>query len=289
MIVVVGSYNTDIVLKVDNFPDEGETVFVRDVIIGHGGKGSNQAVSASRLGSQVDLIAAVGKDERGKHAIEFWKIEKVGIDKIKVKNNITGSAYILVDKEGNSRIIVHRGANFDLQEEDISELDGDVMLTQMEIRENVVRKALRDFPGLKILNPAPAVIEDQSILNLVDIITPNEVEFKQLTNADDIDYGINILLKRVKKAVIITLGERGSLIATKEKRVIIPAPRVKAIDTTGAGDVFNAALAYMLEKGENLEYAVNFANIVAAISVTKFGAVGPRREEVEKFVKEREE
>ncbi|ARM76206.1 ribokinase [Acidianus manzaensis] len=288
MITVVGSYNRDIIIKVDEFPNSGETIFAKEILHSHGGKGSNQAVSASRLGSNVRLIAAVGDDDLGREAIKFWKEEKIDISKIKTKKNSkTGTAYILVNKRGDTMIIVNRGANFELSEEDIDDADG-ILLTQMEIREKVVKKALQSFNGLKILNPAPAIIKDISILNLVDILTPNEIEFKELTNADDIEYGLEILLKKVKMAVIITLGERGALIATKQKRILIPAPKVKPVDTTGAGDVFNAALAHYLEKNEDLETSVQFANKIASYSVTTFGAIGPRLEEVKKILEESE-
>lgn len=287
MITVVGSYNKDYIIRVDEFPAIGETVFAKEIVTSHGGKGSNQAVSAARLGSKVKLIAAVGDDEEGKGAISFWKEEGLDISEVKVKKGSrTGTAYILVNKRGETMIVVNRGANYELSEEDIPEENDGILLTQLEIREKVVKKALQSFKGLKILNPAPAILKDYSILSMVDILTPNEVEFKELTNADDIEYGLEILLKKVKKAVIVTLGERGALIATKQKRVIIPAPKVKAIDTTGAGDVFNAALAHYLENDDDIEAAVSFANKIAAYSVTKIGAIGPKWEEVKKFIEE---
>ncbi len=283
MINVVGSYNTDYIIRVEDFPAIGETIFAKEIIVSHGGKGSNQAVSAARLGSKIRLIAAIGNDDRGKEALKFWRTEGVDTSRVKIKNTYTGSAYILVNKRGETMIVVNKGANYELSEDDI-ELDDGILLTQMEIREKVVMKALQNFDGIRILNPAPANISDYSILNYVDILTPNEIEFKELTSADDIEYGINVLLKRVKMAVIVTLGERGALIATKDKRVLISAPKVKPIDTTGAGDVFNAALAHSLEKGEDLETAVEFANIIASYSVTKIGAIGPKWEEVKEFV-----
>lgn len=287
MITVIGSYNRDYIIRVDEFPSAGETVFAKEIIVSHGGKGSNQAVSASRLGSVVKLIAAIGNDSPGNEAISFWKEEGIDISGVKFKQNShTGTAYILVNRRGETMIVVNRGANFELSEEDIEDDKDSILLTQLEIREKVVKKALQSFQGIRILNPAPAVLEDNSILDLVDILTPNEIEFRELTNADDIEYGLEILLKKVKIAVIVTLGERGALIATKQKRILIPAPKVKAIDTTGAGDVFNAALAHYLEKNEDLETAVLFANKIAAYSVTTFGAIGPKWDEVKKFVEE---
>lgn len=287
MITVVGSYNVDFILKVDKFPEEGETVFAKDIYISHGGKGSNQAVSASRLGAKVRLIAAVGNDEYGRRAISFWEDEKIDVGYVKIKNAPTGSAYIIVNEKGQNMIVVNRGANIFLMPEDLnSELEGEVLLTQLEIREDTVKKALREFNGLRILNPAPATLNDISILDYVDILTPNEVEFKELSGADDLDYGIEVLLKKVKKAVIITLGEKGALIGMRNKRIRVETMKVNAIDTTGAGDVFNATLAVYLEKGYEIERAVRIANIIAAYSTTKIGALGPRLEEVKSLIEE---
>ena len=287
MITVVGSYNVDFILKVDKFPEEGETIFAKELYINHGGKGSNQAVSASRLNAKVRLIAAVGNDEFGKRAIDFWEDEKIDVGYVKIKSAPTGSAYIIVNGKGQNMIVVNRGANFLLMPEDLENgLEGDVLLTQLEIREETVKKALSEFNGLRILNPAPAILTDYSILDYVDILTPNEVEFKELSGADDIDYGIEVLLKRVKKAVIVTLGDKGALIGMKNKRIRVDTIKVNAIDTTGAGDVFNATLAVYLEKGYDLERAVRIANIVAAYSTTQIGALGPRFEEVRKIIEE---
>uniref|UniRef100_UPI000ABE14F0 PfkB family carbohydrate kinase n=1 Tax=Sulfolobus acidocaldarius TaxID=2285 RepID=UPI000ABE14F0 len=182
MIVVVGSYNVDFLIKVRDFPSEGETVFSDGVYIDHGGKGSNQAVSASRLGGNVRLISAVGNDEFGKRAIKFWEDERLDVAYVKIKNALTGSAYIVFDRRGRNFIVVNRGANALLSEDDLDGcLNGDILLTQLEVNENVVKKALKEFPGVKVLNPAPAVLNDNSLLEYVDILTPNEIEFKELT------------------------------------------------------------------------------------------------------------
>ncbi|BBG27497.1 putative sugar kinase [Sulfuracidifex tepidarius] len=287
LIHVVGSYNLDLTVKVDRFPEDGETTFSNEVRTGHGGKGSNQAVSASRLSSKVKLYAAVGNDDVGRDAISFWESEGVDHGNVKVKKGRTGSAIIIVDKKGKNRIIVNRGSNLLLDPEDVdlsSSGKDDVLLTQMEVKESVVKKSLREFNGIRILNPAPSIISDMSLLEHVDILTPNEIEFKELTSTDDIQDGINLILKKVRMALIITLGERGVIIATRHKRVIIDSVKVNPIDTTGAGDVFNAALAFAIEKGTTLEEAVGFANAVAGLSVTIEGALGPKLEEVKLFL-----
>ncbi|BFH72729.1 ribokinase [Sulfurisphaera javensis] len=289
MITVVGSYNIDFILKVDEFPNEGETVFAKEIYINHGGKGSNQAVSASRLNAKVRIIAAVGNDEFGKNALRFWDDEGLDTAYVKIKNSVTGSAYIIVNSRGENMIVVNRGANALLDEDDLdNSLSGDILLTQLEIDERVVKKALREFNGIRILNPAPAVLKDYSILDYVDILTPNEIEFKELTNTDDFDYGISVLLKKIKKAVIITLGERGALIATRQEKILVPTLKVNPVDTTGAGDVFNAALAVFLEKGYDLRKSVRLANKLASYSTTIMGALGPRYEEVKRLIEEEE-
>ncbi len=287
MIHVVGSYNLDLTVKVDRFPEDGETVFSNEVRSGHGGKGSNQAVSASRLSGKVKLYAAVGNDDVGREAISFWESERVDSKNVKVKNGRTGSAIILVDKKGNNRIIVNRGSNFLLDPEDVdlsASKKDDVLLTQMEVKESVVRKSLTEFNGIRILNPAPSIISDLRLLENVDILTPNEIEFKELSSSDDIQDGIDLILRKVKIAVIITLGERGVIMATKHKRVMIDSVKVNPVDTTGAGDVFNAALAFAIERGTTLEDAVGFANAVAGLSVTTEGALGPKLDEVKLFL-----
>ncbi|QIW25112.1 ribokinase [Sulfolobus sp. S-194] len=290
MITVVGSYNVDFILKVEEFPNEGETVFAKEIYINHGGKGSNQAVSASRLKAKVRIIAAIGNDEFGKNAIRFWEDEGIDTAYVKIKNSVTGSAYIIVNSRGENMIVVNRGANALLNEEDIDNaLSGDILLTQLEIDERVVKKALKEFNGIRILNPAPAILKDFSILDYVDILTPNEIEFKELTNSDDIESGIQLLLKKVKKAVIITLGERGALIATKHEKILVPTIKVNPVDTTGAGDVFNATLAVYLEKNYDLRTAVRIANKLASYSTTIIGALGPKYEEVKDLIEEENE
>ncbi|MEM3367375.1 MAG: ribokinase [Metallosphaera sp.] len=281
MITVVGSYNLDMTFKLNHFPIPGETVFAQEVRVGHGGKGFNQAVSASRLGARARFVGAVGNDANGKNAINFLSSEGVDTSCVRVKNAHTGSAYILLNGGGETMIVVNRGANYELTPEDLDGcLEGKVLLTQLEIREDVVKRALSGFSGIRILNPAPAELNDVEILNYVDILTPNEVEFQEISNSDDMSYGAQILLKRVKRAVIVTLGENGAIIYTKSKSVRIPTIKVNPVDTTGAGDVFNAALAVFLERDYDLETAVEKANIIASYSVTTYGALGPTWKEI---------
>jgi ribokinase len=285
MITVLGSYNVDIILRVEKFPEIDETVFADSVTISHGGKGSNQAVSAQRLRVTTRLVAAIGDDIYGKSALEFWSKEGLDISHVKIKNGTTGTAYIILDKKGKNMIIVNKGANELLSENDIENaLKGEVLLSQLEIKENVVKKAFNDFDGLKILNPAPAIIKDHTVLKFADILTPNEIEALQLTKARDIPSALDILLKLARKAVIITLGEKGAILAYGSKRIHFRAPRVNVIDETGAGDVFNGALAALLHEGYSIEEATKLSVIIASYSVTQFGALGPRWDEVKPFI-----
>jgi len=287
VITVVGSYNVDFIIRVRKFPEVDETIFADEVVVMHGGKGSNQAVSARRLGSRTRLIAAVGEDEFGYNALKFWKEEGLDTKYIKVKKNArTGNAYIILNQQGKSVIIVNRGANSLLSIDDVKEgLDGEILLTQLEIDEEVVHFSLKNFDGLRILNPAPAIINNKNILSNVDIITPNEVELLELTKADNIVDGAERLLMKVNKAVIVTLGEKGCLVIDKVKgRELIRAPKVTVVDETGAGDVFNAALASALLEGHDIFNSAKFATYVASYSVTKLGALGPYLDEVKAFL-----
>ncbi|BCU66741.1 ribokinase [Sulfolobales archaeon HS-7] len=282
MITVVGSYNVDLIIRVEKFPQASETVFTEGVKVYHGGKGSNQAVSASRLNGRVTLIAAVGNDNYGEEAIKFWQEEKVDTSYVKVKRGRTGMAYILVNRKGENMIVVDRGANSMLTSSDLDGTLGKVTLIQLEVNMDVVKTALTKSHGVKILNPAPVVSEVRSLLEMVDVLTPNEIEFMELTGTNDLSYGTLVLLKRVNKAVIVTLGEKGAFLATRNRAFRIPSPKVKPVDTTGAGDVFNAALAVALHEEMDLEDAVSFANKVASVSVMTEGALGPTIEEVRK-------
>ncbi|MEM0173927.1 MAG: ribokinase [Sulfolobaceae archaeon] len=287
MITVVGSYNVDFIIKVRRFPEVDETIFAEEVIISHGGKGSNQAVSAQRLESRTRLIAAVGEDSFGYDALKFWKNEGIDTKYVKVKRGIkTGNAYIILNRQGKSMIIVDRGANSALEIEDVKDgLDGKILLTQLEVNEDVVAYSLKNFDGLRILNPAPAVLSNTEILRDVDIITPNEVELSALAGTNNIIDGAERLLRRVRGAVIVTLGEKGCLVVDRSgKKELISAPKVNVVDETGAGDVFNGALASALLKGYDIITSARIATYIASYSVTKIGALGPTLKEVKAFL-----
>ena len=287
-IVVVGSSNTDLVVDSKKIPSPGETVLGGDFNMISGGKGANQAVAASRAGSDVTFICKVGNDYFGKRAIEEYKKENINLNHIFIdKVRPSGVAVIIVDEiSGENSIVVAPGSNNHLSIKDIMLVEekiilADIILIQLEIPISTVEYVLRlaKKNNVKtILNPAPAQMLSDELLSMVDIITPNESETENLIgiypdNEEKIEAAGKELLKKVRNAILITLGEKGVYLNSKNKSSqLIPAKNVKAIDTTAAGDVFNGYLASSLSDNKKLEEAINIAIKAAAISVTKRGA-----------------
>jgi len=292
-IVVVGSYNTGLTMVVDRLPKAGETLLGSGYSEGPGGKGSNQAVAAKRLGGRVSLVGCVGMDRFGDEAMALWKTEGVDSTYVKKSRTHTGIGFVIVDKQGSNAISVDAGANLDLSPDDVAAAEGllskgGILLTQLEIPPQVVNAAARlgRRHGLTVvLNPAPALEARRVDLGLVDIVTPNEHEFLEMTGEDDLGKGAKQLIAKGLKAVVITLGERGALVATATDTYEVPAPKVKVVDTTGAGDAFNGALVVALSEGEPLRQAVTFANYAGALAVTKREVIPalPTRSELEEF------
>jgi ribokinase len=288
VITVVGSSNTDMVISTPKIPLPGETVLGGEFNIIPGGKGANQAVAASRAGGKVTFIARVGKDDFGSVAIQGYIKDNILTEYIiKDQNKPSGIAVIIVDSNsGQNSIVVAPGANSRLSEEDILAArniikSSDILLVQLEIPLNVVKFTLGIAKGngvKTILNPAPAQTLSESLLSLVDIITPNESEAFILTGVkllsdDDIETAARLLLKRVNEAVIITLGSRGAYYILKSgEKGFLNGLAVDAIDSTAAGDVFNGYLAEGLSEGLGFKEAIIKANKAAAISVTRKGA-----------------
>ena len=292
-IAVVGSYNVGLTITTDRIPLRGETVHGRGYSEGPGGKGSNQAVAISRLGGRARFVGCVGTDRYGDDALKLWKSEGVAADAVKRVDAHTGLAFIVVDTSGTNIITVDAGANSKLTPRDVEEagdaLEGcGLLLTQLEIPPETAIAAARvaKRAGAKvILNPAPAVRAAELDLSSVDIITPNEVEFELLAGTNDLVRGSKELLSRGPEAVIVTLGERGAHVAIKDDRFSVPAPKVKVVDSTGAGDAFNGALAVALSEGEPLSAAVRFANYAGAFTVTRGEVIPalPTRRELDEF------
>lgn len=301
VITVVGSYAVGMTMKTDRFPISGETRLGRDFATLHGGKGSNQAIEAARLGAEVNFIGCVGKDSFGDMAIELFKNEGINYKNVKRSDRFsTGVGFVVVDDSGNNIIVIDFGANNDISREDIDKVEeviakSDILLVQLEISIEAVERAveLAKRHGIKvILNPAPFQPLSDKLLSLVDIITPNEGEAKLLLGLkpneeiSEVEIGKKLLAKRVKN-VVITLGSRGAIIVTEDKCETVPVKPVKVLDTTGAGDTFSSALSVAIAEGKGLKEAVEFAGGAASLSVTKYGVVPslPYRQEVEEFLR----
>lgn len=305
-ITVVGSYATGLTLKVKRLPSPGETVLASGYRVDYGGKGSNQAVGCARLGADVAFAARIGKDNFGEMALRLYREE--GIDVAFVRQSAeqsTGVGFILVEAgSGNNCIALDPGANELLSAADVAQCESAfkssaVVLTQLEIPVPAAEEALargRASGAITILNPAPVRPLPASVLQLVDVLTPNQTEAKVLSgrSADDPadpEEVAHDLIRRGVRQVVITLGERGALIVNASSSKHIPATPVSAVDTTGAGDAFNAGLAVALASGESLESAVEFAVVTGGMAVTKEGVIPslPRRDEVVQFYQQRGE
>lgn len=293
-ILIIGSSNTDLVIRADRFPKPGQTLLGGQFFTNPGGKGANQAVGASRLGADVTFCCMTGMDSNGDTAIS--QFDKEGIDTSYVFRTplaSSGIAVIGIDGKGENRIIVASGANAFLTPECIDKIDFakfSIVLCQLETPLPTVEAAAHYAHNngcLFVLNPAPACQLPEALLQNIDIITPNETEAEVLTGINIVDektaeaaavklcsYGI--------KSVIITLGGKGAYVYSDSFRGIVPAFKVKPVDTTAAGDIFNAALCVAISESSGIEEAVRFAQAAASISVTREGAQksAPTRDEV---------
>jgi len=298
-IIVVGSSNTDMVVKTQRFPEPGETIIGGDFFMFPGGKGANQAVAAVRAGGEVTFICAVGDDVFGQNALDGYREEGIDVDSAKiVKDAASGVALITVNEEGENEIVVASGTNAKLSpiyvSEVMDEMDNDgIFLTQLETPTETVEYLAR-YSKLTnqplIINPAPAQELSDDVLDGLFLITPNETEAKILTGipVDDDSSMATAALALLNKGVqnvIITLGSRGAFFMNHEERFLVPSTKVEAIDTTAAGDVFNGVLTVCLSQDMEWKESIIYANKAAALSVTKMGAQGsaPYKEEIEKF------
>lgn len=301
-ILVIGSLNMDIVIKVENMPLTGETILGRDIQYIPGGKGANQSYSAGCLKGDVTMLGCVGQDEFGEAILNNLDQAGVTINQMKRSTDYpTGTAVIYVNEAGDNSIVVVPGANGQcnsayLKENDSLFIESDYVLLQMEIPAEAVFYAIRRAKQLGktvILNPAPApeaIPED--ILNCIDYITPNEIELARLTNTscdklDDIIYASFSLVERGVQNVLVTLGERGALLVNDNGTEHYKAVKTdKIVDTTAAGDCFNGAFVTALAEGKSEKEAVLFANTAASISISRAGAQSsiPSREETDRLL-----
>jgi ribokinase len=271
-VIVVGSVNVDLVVRVAELPGPGVTVSGGDLGRHDGGKGGNQAVAAARMDAQVAFVGAVGRDELGDSARDALAREGIDVSQLAVVDRPTGVALIVVDAAGQNQIAVAGGANqaldADAVEAAMAQLRpaaGDVLLASREVPDEAIRAALqagRDAGATTVLNPAPAVGLPAETLLLADWLTPNEHELEQI-GGRSADGGW----------LAVTLGARGAeLVAPDGRREHHPAPSVQPIDTTGAGDTFNGALAAMLAHGREPSEAVRLAVAAASLSTMRAGA-----------------
>ena len=303
-ITVLGSLNMDMVINTPRIPVMGETIHGQGFATFPGGKGANQAVAAARLGGDVKMIGCVGVDSFGQDLIGNLIQNNVGVENIKTVAGISTGIAVIVIKEGNNFIILDSGANFKLQPEDVDRVSdiiktSDILMLQLEIPMEVVEKAVRTAKeyGVKVLlNPAPAKSLPDELLSEIDIFTPNESEAEFITGINiksvpDAQNAVKYLMDKKIGQVVITLGSQGVVYNRGNKIIHKPVTRVKVVDTTAAGDSFSGALAVALSNNMTIDEAVDFANIVGTITVTRKGAQSslPLLSEVADFIKSNNE
>ena len=292
-IVVVGSFNMDLTAYMERMPRPGETVGGHTFKTGPGGKGSNQAVAAARLGAEVTFIGRVGQDVFAQAALDFWQQEGINTDFVgRDPDHATGVAPIWVDDKGENSIVVVLGANLRITPADIDRAAdviaaADVLIVQLEINFDIVEYALKvaKEKGVKtILNPAPAGKLAPEVVALADYLTPNETELEVLSGkTGDYEAAARSLLTREGQTAVVTLGSQGAMWLNAGGKATVPTFKVNVVDTTGAGDAFNGGFAVALGEGKSLEDAVRFGNATAGLSVTKRGTAPsmPTRAEVD--------
>ena len=299
-IVVIGSSNTDMVVRTPALPRPGETVLGGEFFMAPGGKGANQAVAAARAGGEVHFVARIGDDIFGRRSRDGFVGAGVHVEHVVVdEDRPSGVALIIVEADGENCIAVAPGANAALTAADIRKAKGliasaDIVLMQLESPQEAVEEAagIASSAGVPVvLNPAPARALGDDLLKRVTCLTPNETEAEILTGITlikntDLAKAAEALLAKGLEAVLITLGPKGAYVATRERKAMVPAFQVITVDTTAAGDAFNGALAVALAEKKPLFEAARFANAAAALATTKMGAQPSlaARPEIEKLL-----
>lgn len=277
MITVIGSVNMDLVVQTDTFPRQGETTFGQLFTTTPGGKGANQAVAAARLGGNVQMIATVGNDGFGDELKDNLRAEGIDVRHVmQSETTASGIANILLS-DGDNRIIVVPGANYDMTSMHITALkevieNSKLIVLQLEIPIETIETILAVCNELHVpvlLNPAPATGFKLAFMDHVQYLTPNETECAEIFGTD-----VKSALEQFPNQLIVTLGAAGARYFDGEQHVFIEGYLTDAVDTTGAGDTFNGALAYQIANGAPLADAVRFANAAGSLSVEKFGAQG---------------
>ena len=279
--VVVGSINVDLVVSAERLPRPGETVTGGGFSRHLGGKGANQAVAAARAGASVTMIGAVGADAEGEESLAALTSERVDVAAVRRVDAPTGVAIIAVAPDGENQIVVAPGANALVSVDDASlawlAAGPGVLLTCFEVPMPTVIAAVEAARriGLEaIVNPAPAQPLAPELLKAGIVLTPNAEELAAMTGATELEAGISSLIAAGVRAVVVTLGPAGALLAQGAERQTFPAREVDPVDTTGAGDTFSGVLAAWLASGHDLAEAADAANCAAGVSVTRSGARG---------------
>ena len=296
-LLVVGSSNTDMVIKAAHLPGPGETIIGKNFFMNPGGKGANQAVAAARLGGNVTFICKTGNDIFGKQSVELFEEEGINTSYLlSDSKNPSGVALITVDDNAENCIVVASGANATLSRADLQKLkhvieESMIVLMQLEIPLDTVEYVAKTATakGVRVLlNPAPACNLSDDLLKCISVITPNKTEAEMLTgikvnSINSARQAAQKIRDRGVETVIITLGNDGALVLHEGSFTHIPAVAVKAVDTTAAGDVFNGALAVSLSENRDILTATTIACQASAISVTRMGAQSsaPFRKEVD--------
>jgi ribokinase len=285
-IIVIGSTNMDMVVKTSHLPTPGETVLGGSFLMNPGGKGANQAVAVARLGGDATFVTKIGNDIFGKQSSQLFDDEGINTDHILSDDSSpSGVALITVDNEGENSIVVASGANANLTPADVEAVltkikQIDIILLQLEIPMETVN-FIADYASKRkimlVVNPAPANILPAGLLSKIDIITPNAKEAEMLTgvkvkSVESAEKAAQVLHKKGVRDVIVTLGSKGAVVFTNGAGTLVNAVKVKAVDTTAAGDVFNGALVVALAEGLGLINAVEFSCLASSLSVMKLGA-----------------
>lgn len=297
-IAVVGSFAVGLTLRAPRFPVAGETLFGSDFDMGPGGKGSNQAVGAARLGAESHLVASIGTDMFGDIAVDLYREEGVGVEHVaRTDKRNTGVGFITLNASGENHIVLDPGANLLLSPDDVDKAEAliansQAVMSVLEIAPATAGRAMalaRKHGAVSILNPAPASKLDDAILAEVDVLTPNESELRILCGlapddpTDTLELAHSLQSRGVRN-LVVTRGGHGTLVIAGEGEVReVPGLEIEVVDTTGAGDAFNAALGVALAEDKLLADAVRFAGAAGALACTELGVIPalPRRPEVD--------
>lgn len=297
-IVVVGSANTDFVVRAPRIPAPGETVTGGTFLRADGGKGANQAVAAARLGASVTFVARVGADEQGSATLAGLRSEGIDLRHlVRDAQAASGVALIMVDDDGQNAIAVAPGANARLTDDDVEAArpaieSADILLLQLETPLAAIERAVdlaADAGVPVILNPAPARALPDSLLARVTVLTPNEGEARSLARSADPPAAAAALRQRGAAHVVVTLGDAGALVCADDEPRLVPAFRIRPVDTTAAGDAFNGALAVAVGRGRPLLDAVRWACAAGALAASAPGARPslPRSAQLDAFLRGR--